>query len=169
MVQRLPRIELADLLIEVDRWTGFTKHFTHAGGAKPRNPDLTRHLYATILAQACNFGLTTMAEVSDLSYRQLAWTTDWYLREETLKAAFSSLVDYQHCLPLAQAWGRGGPIVLRWPAIPSARKSRERDGPSQILRPGERADFLHLDLGPVLPVWLQGHLLDRARCHLHPR
>ena len=108
MVQRLPRIELADLLIEVDRWTGFTKHFTHAGGAKPRNPDLTRHLYATILAQACNFGLTTMAEVSDHSYRQLAWTTDWYLREETLKAAFSSLVDYQHCLPLAQAWG-GGP------------------------------------------------------------
>ena len=103
VVQRLPRIEPADLLIEVDRWTGFTKHFTHAGGAKPRNPDLTRHLYATILAQACNFGLTTVAEVSDLSYRQLAWTTDWYLREETLKAAFSSLVDYQHCLPLAQA------------------------------------------------------------------
>ena len=107
VTQRLPRIELADLLIEVDRWTGFTKHFTHAGGAKPRNPDLTRHLYATILAQACNFGLTTMAEVSDLSYRQLAWTTDWYLREETLKAAFSALVDYQHRLPLAQAWGGG--------------------------------------------------------------
>ena len=107
VAQRLPRIELADLLIEVDRWTGFTKHFTHAGGAKPRNPDLTRHLYATILAQACNFGLTTMAEVSDLSYRQLAWTTDWYLREETLKAAFSALVDYQHRLPLAQAWGGG--------------------------------------------------------------
>ena len=43
----------------------------------------------------------------DLTYRQLAWTTDWYLREETLKAAFSALVDFQHQLPLAEAWGGG--------------------------------------------------------------
>ena len=49
-----------------------------------------RHVYAAILAQACNFGLTTMADIADLTYRQLAWTTDWYLREETLKAAFSA-------------------------------------------------------------------------------
>ena len=58
-------------------------------------------------AQACNFGLTTMADIADLTYRQLAWTTDWYLREETLKAAFSALVDFQHPLPLAEAWGGG--------------------------------------------------------------
>ena len=48
-------------------------------------------MYAAILAQACNFGLTTMTNIADLTYRQLAWTTDWYLREETLKAAFSRL------------------------------------------------------------------------------
>ena len=66
-----------------------------------------RHVYAAILAQACNFGLTTMADIADLTYRQLAWTTDWYLREETLKAAFSALVDFQHQLPLAEAWGGG--------------------------------------------------------------
>ena len=64
-------------------------------------------LHAAILAQACNFGLTTMADFADLTYRQLAWTTDWYLREKTLKAAFSALVDFQHQLPLAEAWGGG--------------------------------------------------------------
>ena len=48
-----------------------------------------------------------MADIADLTYRQLAWTTDWYLREETLKAAFSALVDFQHQLPLAEAWGGG--------------------------------------------------------------
>ena len=37
-----------------------------------------RHVYAAILAQACNFGLTTRADIADLTYRQLAWTTDWY-------------------------------------------------------------------------------------------
>ena len=107
VAERLPRVELAEVLIEVDSWTGFTQFFRHAGGARSRNPDLVRHVPAAILAQACNFGLTTMADIADLTYRQLAGTTDWYLREETLKAAFSALVDFQHQLPLAEAWGGG--------------------------------------------------------------
>ena len=41
-----------------------------------------------------------MADVSDLSYAQLAWTTEWYIREDTLKAAMTALVNYQHHLPL---------------------------------------------------------------------
>ena len=107
VAERLPRVELAEVLIEVDSWPGFTQLFRHAGGARSRNPDLVRYVYAAILAQVCNFGLTTMADIADLTYRQLAWTTDWYLREETLKAAFSALVDFQHQLPLAEAWGGG--------------------------------------------------------------
>ena len=107
VAERLPRVELAEVLIEVDSWTGFTQFFRHAGGARSRNPDLVRHLYAAILAQACNFGLTAMADIADWTCRQLAWTTDWYLREEPLKAAFSALVDFQHQLPLAEAWGGG--------------------------------------------------------------
>ena len=56
VAKRLPRVELAEVLIEVDSWTGFTQFFRHAGGARSRNPDLVRHVYAAILAQACNFG-----------------------------------------------------------------------------------------------------------------
>ena len=37
-----------------------------------------RYVYAAILAQACNFGLTPMADIADLTYRQLAWTSDQY-------------------------------------------------------------------------------------------
>ncbi len=36
VAERLPRVELADLLVEVDGWTGFTGHLEHAGGATPR-------------------------------------------------------------------------------------------------------------------------------------
>jgi hypothetical protein len=32
---RLPRVQLPALLIEVDRMTGFSEEFTHAGGAQP--------------------------------------------------------------------------------------------------------------------------------------
>jgi TnpA family transposase len=104
---RMPPVELAELLIEVDGWCGFSRHLTHAGGGTPRSKDLAVHLYAAILGQACNFGLTKMAQAADLSYRQLAWVTEWYLREETLKAAMTAVVNYQHAQPLARAWGGG--------------------------------------------------------------
>ena len=61
---RLPLIELPDLLMEVDGWTGFSRHLEHAGGAEPRTPDLLVHCHASILAQACNFGLTRMAQLA---------------------------------------------------------------------------------------------------------
>jgi len=61
--------------LEVDGWTGFSRHLEHAGGAEPRAPELLVHCHASILAQACNFGLTRMAQLADLSYRQLAWCT----------------------------------------------------------------------------------------------
>jgi TnpA family transposase len=105
--QRLPRVDLSELLIEVDRWTRFSQHFTHAGGSAPRSPDVLRHLYAAILAQGCNIGLTKMAQIADLSYDRLAWCTTWYLREDTLKAAVAAIVNFQYHQPLSHRWGGG--------------------------------------------------------------
>lgn len=48
-----------------------------------------------------------MAQSTDISYRQLAWTTTWYLREETLEPATVSLVNYHHRLPFCRLWGSG--------------------------------------------------------------
>jgi TnpA family transposase len=104
---RLPLVELPDLLMEVDGWTGFSRHLEHAGGAEPRASDLLVHCHASILAQACNFGLTRMAQLADLSYRQLAWCTTWYLREETLQPAIASIVNRHYRHPLARLWGGG--------------------------------------------------------------
>jgi hypothetical protein len=54
VVTRLSKLDLPDLLIRVDLWTGFSRSFQHAGGAEPRTRDLVTHLYAAILAQAFN-------------------------------------------------------------------------------------------------------------------
>ena len=106
VVELLPRPQIAELLIEVDRHTGFSDHLTHAGGKTSRPPVLRRNLYAAILAQACNLGLAGMAEASGISYDALAWTTEWYLREETLDVANTAIVNHHHH-PLAAAWGGG--------------------------------------------------------------
>src|SRR5450755_2185892 len=62
-------------------------------------------LYAVILAQATNLGLSAMARASQFTYQQLEWAWEQLCREDTLTAASASLIDFHHGLPLAQAWG----------------------------------------------------------------
>ena len=100
-------VELSELLIEVDGWTRFSDDFEHAGGTEPRGRELRSHLYASVLAQACNLGPTRMARISDLTYQKLAWCTNWYVRDETLKAATTRLVNFQYRQPLSRFWGTG--------------------------------------------------------------
>jgi TnpA family transposase len=107
ITERLPRVSLPEILIEVDTWTQFSRHFVHAADATGLRPAVLPHFYASLLAHACNFGVEQMAHVTDLAYDHLAWCTTWYLREETLKAAIIALVNYHHHLPLSQHWGSG--------------------------------------------------------------
>lgn len=151
LAERLPRVELTDLLIEVDGWVGFSAHFTHAGGGAARSPEHRTHLYAALLAQATYLGISAMADVAELSYRQLDWTTTSYLRDETLTPANTALVNYSHRLPLTQTWGTASCPHLTVSASRSAA-SRNRDGAAALLRHRPQADALHLDLGSVLPV-----------------
>jgi Tn3 transposase DDE domain len=104
---RIPDIDLTDLLLEVDPWTGFSQYRTHAGGGQPHTDDLLLHLHAAALAQGSNMGLVEMAPSAGFPYRRLAWTSKWYLREESLKAAVPTLVNVQYRQPLAQHWGDG--------------------------------------------------------------
>ncbi|GAA3605542.1 hypothetical protein GCM10022236_04290 [Microlunatus ginsengisoli] len=104
---RLPQVQLPALLIEVDQDTRFSEAFTHAGGAQPRNPDLVRNLYASVLAYACNLGYAGMADATGISEDTLAWTSQWYLRQETLREANARLVNAHHRHPLAALWGGG--------------------------------------------------------------
>jgi hypothetical protein len=99
---RLPEVDLPELLIEVDGWAGFTDRLTPLSGNRRRSADMPAVLYAVILAQATNLGLTGMARASEFSYQQLEWAWEQLCREDTLTAASATLVDYHHRLPLAQ-------------------------------------------------------------------
>ena len=50
----LPRVQLTNLLIEVDNWTKFSKHFVHPSFYEPQGNEFLQNLYASILAQGCN-------------------------------------------------------------------------------------------------------------------
>jgi TnpA family transposase len=103
----LPHLQLPELLHEVDTWTNFSRHLYHAGNANSRIDNLQRHLYAVILAQARNIDFKQMVDVVDLSYRQMLWCNNWYVREETVQPATDELVNYQYRQPLSHYWGDG--------------------------------------------------------------
>ncbi len=102
----LPRIKITDLLLEVDRWTGFSECFTHQRNGQPAENKAA--LLTTILADGINLGLSRMAEACrGATLRQLAWVHDWHIREETYAAALSQLINAHRTIPLAQLWGTG--------------------------------------------------------------
>jgi len=56
----LPRVKITDLLIEVDCWCDFTRHFLHLKSEK-----LTKNkvlVLTAVLADAINLGVTRMAD-----------------------------------------------------------------------------------------------------------
>jgi TnpA family transposase len=104
--QLLPHVKITELLLEVDRWTGFTRHFSHL-----KNGDVAADknlLLTAILADAINLGLTKMAEACPgTTYAKLSWLQAWHIRDETYSAALAELVNAQFRQPFAEFWGDG--------------------------------------------------------------
>jgi TnpA family transposase len=102
----LPRVKITELLLEVDDWTPFTRHFTHL---KSQEVSKDRILLLTaILADAINLGLTKMAEACPgATYARLTWLQAWHIRDETYSAALAEVVNAQFRHPFAAFWGDG--------------------------------------------------------------
>ena len=102
----LPRIKLTDLLVEVDSWTQFTKHFTHLHSGEQVSDKVV--LLSALLADGINLGLTRMADATQgMSFERLAWVADWYIRDETYSKALAEVVNFHAQIPFAAYWGDG--------------------------------------------------------------
>ncbi|MBU0638618.1 MAG: Tn3 family transposase, partial [Planctomycetes bacterium] len=102
----LPHLKVTELLLEVDSWTGFSRHFKHLkSGEAAEDQHL---LLTTILADAINLGLSKMAEsCPGTTYAKLTWLQAWHIRDETYSAGLAELVNAQFRQPFAAYWGDG--------------------------------------------------------------
>ncbi len=107
VAQRLPRVELPELLLEVQAWTGFASDFTHVNEHGARADDLPISMCAALLAEARNVGLEPLVrpEVPALTRARLAWIQQNYLRGDTITNANVHLVDAHATLPLTKTLG----------------------------------------------------------------
>ena len=104
----LPRVRIEDLLQDVDAWCGFLQAFRPLGGYQAREGDRGAALPAALIAHGTNLGIAAMGHSAEgITVDMLRHVTQWFLREETLKAANTALVDYHHRLGLSSVWGDG--------------------------------------------------------------
>ena len=117
--ERMPLVDLPEIMLEVAEYTGFTSVFTHVAESKARASDLTTSLCAVLLAQACNTGFEpfTNQEIPSLRRDRLTWVEQNYMRDETLIDANIRLVAAQNNIAIAHIWGGG---ISRWYALYSA-------------------------------------------------
>ena len=84
----LPHIKITDLLLEVDRWTGFSKHFTHLKTGEPAKDQLL--LLTAILADGINLGISKMAEACPgTTARKLDWLASLHTRDDAYTKALA--------------------------------------------------------------------------------
>ncbi len=106
ILDRMPQIDITDLLAEIHTWTGFAQWFTHL-----RTGDavrLTPALLAAILGDATNLGAKRMADASaGISERQITWARLFHIRPETYKAALAAIINAHLAHPFAKLWGNG--------------------------------------------------------------
>ena len=112
----LPHLKITELLMEVDEWTGFTRHFTHLKtGDTAKDKTL---LMTTILADGINLGLTKMAEsCPGTTYARLSWLQAWHVRDAV---SYTHLDVYKRqtltgrcCQASMMAWVSKAPLALR--------------------------------------------------------
>jgi len=105
--RKLPRIPLAELLLDVDATTGCFDHCTHLSTGEVPTGERRLMVLAAVMGLGMNFGLGTMAASTPFSYRQLAWAADWHVREETLTKVQAVLDNYVLHHPQSRVWGDG--------------------------------------------------------------
>jgi TnpA family transposase len=104
----MPSIRIEQLLMEIDRLTNFSRHFTPVQQHNARPKNFYKTLLAAIISQATNLGVVSMsASVQDISVDMLRHVLQFYIREETLKAASAEIVNQHHQLPLSAVQGSG--------------------------------------------------------------
>lgn len=105
----LPRVDLPEVILEIQLHTGFANEFTHISEGGSRAEELSLSICAVLLAEACNVGLEPLVQrdMPALTRGRLAWIQQNYMRAETITRSNARLVEAQTRIPTAHAWGGG--------------------------------------------------------------
>lgn len=107
LMAHLDPVGLDTLLEEVEQRTGFTDQMQPPLGLKVHRPSRGL-LLAGLVAQGTNLGVSRLSSsTDDITAERLARVVQTFLRQDSLKAANTALVNFHYSLPLSAVWGDG--------------------------------------------------------------
>lgn len=99
-----PKITMAEILYEVNRWTDFLEDFRAFNRNKVENQKV---LVASLLADGHNLGFAKMSIASSINEHTLIRTSELYLNYDNISRAQKNLVNYHNSLEIVSNWGSG--------------------------------------------------------------
>jgi hypothetical protein len=106
--ERMPQINIVDILADTDHWLGWSQHFKPLSGydAKIENPRM-RYI-ATTFCYGCNLGPTqTARSIKGLDRRQVSLVNQRHATVETLEKAIVQVINAYNNFSLPKIWGSG--------------------------------------------------------------
>lgn len=105
----MPKIDLSDLLLEVNQQLQLAQCFTHTTEKEIRMKNIDISIMAVLLAEACNIGLVPVSKESpnSLKFDRLMYVDHQYLRIDTLSAANNRIISAHKKLKNSMIWGDG--------------------------------------------------------------
>lgn len=102
--EMLPKVSIVEVLRFVEKSTGFMSAFTHIKPhySKSRLDELS--LYACLLANGTNLGISKMSSLCDMNQQQLITTEKNFLRLSTIRAANDIICNQIAKFPIFRNW-----------------------------------------------------------------
>jgi TnpA family transposase len=106
--ERLPEINIVDVLSETEHWLQWTHFFRPLSGFAAKIASPRARYVTTTFCYGCNLGpVQTARSVSGIDRRQLAWVNHRHVTEEYLDKAIVSVINAYNRFTLPRFWGSG--------------------------------------------------------------
>ena len=109
--ERLEKINLLDVIINVEKWLNLNKHFGPLSGFESRISDPLLRFVLTVFCYGTNIGPTeTVRSVRGVSRKQIAWLNLKRTTEARLEKAIAKLNTEYKKYRLIECWGSGNSV-----------------------------------------------------------
>ncbi|PHM75409.1 transposase [Xenorhabdus cabanillasii JM26] len=103
--KKLPKAEIANIVMLMGELTGMWRGFTHLKDRYiKRSQPQPLTITGCLLSEAFGFGVLRMADMSDLDISSLRSTREDFIRVDTLCSANDTIGNYIHSLPIFRHW-----------------------------------------------------------------
>jgi TnpA family transposase len=113
ITQRMPTRNLLDILINMEHWANFARHFGPLSGTDPKLDRAAERYLQTVFAIGCNLGPTQAARhmAGAVSAHMLSFVNRRHFTVEKLEAAQRELIELYLLLDLLRVWGDGRTVA----------------------------------------------------------